>query len=322
MSALGSPARAWIDERFEELCQRCAEAPPSGVFVTSSQREAKARSGHASTAEELAEFSDAAERWLRGLGLIATVACDVVRGQPGGDVLLDATEREVWQVLRALTPPAPANRSHEGPGGDVVFAIGAPGGYAAVLHSFCLLAYGSDAVALSPWEPLTAFWERGLCTLPGLDGALVLYVPVRQDGILASDVPALQGGSFQAGIHPPSPWAARGRTPRREGNARALLKQFNRVGLGPLPEMYPPAEVSFPGVTNWPGPPDVYVAPPPDGDATPARELLEELVPPATFNPVPRESMLPPGSERGERTQDPDAATPWYRALWDRWRGK
>jgi hypothetical protein len=31
--------------------------------------------------------------------------------------------------------------------------------------------------------------------------------------------------------------------------------------------MYPPVDRSFPGVTNWPGPPDVYVYPPPPAAA-------------------------------------------------------
>lgn len=317
MSALGPPARAWIDQRFEDLCQRCGKAPPRGVFLTRSQREARARSGHATSAEELKEFSPAAEQWLHGLERIAAAAYQRVLGQPDGDGLLQATERQVWQVLRALTPRAPDKPSFTEPGGKAVFAIGAPGGYAAVLHAFCLLAHGDEGEALSPWEPLTALWERGLCTLPGLDGTLVLYVPEVKDGRLVSDVPAGHAG-FLAGIHPPSPWAgARKQAP--EGNARALLKRFNRVGLGPLPELYPPAELSWPGMTNWPGPPDVYVTPPPPANGTPARKLCDELTLPPTFNPVMPDSM-PPGPIPPARDTRGDA--PWYRALWNRWRGK
>jgi hypothetical protein len=317
MSALGPPARAWIDQRFDELCQRSAQAPPRGVFITRSQREARARSGHATSVDELADFSPAAAQWLHALERTAADAYQRVLGQPDGDALLAATEREVWQVLRALTPPAPDKPSFTEPGGKAVFAIGAPGGYAAVLHAFCLLAHGSEGEALSPWEPLTAMWERGLCTLPGLDGTLVLYVPTLQDGRIVSDVSAAEGGGFAAGVYPPSPWAA-GRKQRPEGNARALLKRFNRVGLGPLPALYPPAELSFPGMTNWPGPPDVYVAPPPASSDTPVRRLCDELALPATFNPVMPDSM-PPGPL--PRAVDTRVETPWYRALWKRWRG-
>jgi hypothetical protein len=319
MSALGPPARAWIDQRVGELCQRCAQAPPRGVFLTRSQREARARSGHATSAEELTDFSPAAGQWLHGLEHIAAMVYQRVLGQPDGDALLEATEREVWQVLRALTPEAPDKPSFGQAGGKAMFAIGAPGGYAAVLHAFFLLAHGSDGEALSPWEPLTALWERGLCTLPGLDGTLVLYVPELRDGQLVSDVSAAEGGGFHAGIYPPSPWAAGRTKPRAEGNARALLKRFNRVGLGPLPALYPPAELSFPGMTNWPGPPDVYVTPPPAESATPVRKLCDELVLPATFNPVMPDSMPP---SPGPRARDTRGATPWYRALWSRWRVK
>lgn len=316
MSALGPPARAWIDQRFEELCQRCGKAPPRGVFLTRSGREARARSGHAGSAEELTDFSPAAEQWLHALERVAAAAYQHVIDQPDGDVLLEATEREVWQVLRALTPPAPDTPSFTGPGAKVEYAIGAPGGYAAVLHAFCLLAHGPEGEALSPWEPLTALWERGLCTLPGLDGTLVLYVPEVKDGRLVTDDSGPYDG-FYAGIYPPSPWAkTRKQGPER---ARALLKRFNRVGLGPLPELYRPAELTWPGMTNWPGPPDVYVTPPPPANDTPAGKLLHELTLPPTFNPVMPDSM-PPGPLPPAR--DTRGDTPWYRALWERWRGK
>ena len=39
----------------------------------------------------------------------------------------------------------------------------------------------------SPWQPLLALWERGVATLPALDGSLLLYVPVYDDRGLVGD---------------------------------------------------------------------------------------------------------------------------------------
>jgi hypothetical protein len=225
--------------------------------------------------------------------------------------------------VRALPGASPAPEQVGAPAPDRFapdYAHGAPGGEALLAHVWWLLAYGAERAEESPWAPFLALWERGTCPLATPEGALLVYVPARDGDHLVpepDDATAKNeerrwapGPFFSAGIAAWSSWG-RGPQPPEPSNARDALKRANRVGLGPLPGMYEPPNMAFPGMTNWPGPPDLYIVRPPTAPITP--EQIDALVGPPdlpTPNPVPRPDLF------GDAP--PPGGVPWYRRLFRR----
>lgn len=309
MDTLAEPAHRWIDERIDE--HRAALAPwlpstsglPSpalAVVLTRSAEEARVRSGHGREARELVPFSEAAVAWHDALVAVHNDAERDARTKLGTAVVRAALD-EVWRALcdaSGATVPRP-KKNPDDPGEDIV--IGTPGGEAMIAHALTLLA-GDDRP--SPWAPLLSLWERGVATLASPEGDVVVYVPTQPEAKRAREAARTFENTlrlsqpFTIGIHPPSPFD---RQPRASdgGNARAMLKGFNRLGFGPLVGMYTPTDVSFPMATNWPGPPDLFVVRPPPPSVAPRAQGEGTDGPP----------MLP-----GEAKRE----VPWYRKVFKR----
>lgn len=313
MDTLAEASLRWIDERVDEHKSAISTwlqgpAPSLAVTLTRSLREARVLSGHARSQSEFKDFSVEAMRWVSALEAQSRHATvDAARAL--GSVAVAEMQTQMWAHLRALSGAVDLPTKNE-VGLVTEIAVGVPGGEAMVAHAMVLL---NPSAKPSPWAPLLAMWERGLCPLPALDGGMVVYVPVRRgDRLVLDPTPGSEAREpaahlFSGGIHPPG--MMRPTEPTPEGNARVTLKRFNRMGLGPLVGMYEPPNMAFPGYTNWPGPPDLYIVRPPERPVT-ATDVTALMnmpgMPPPSFMPTPN---LPATGEPFGRP------VPWYRKI-------
>lgn len=294
MDAFDAAAQRWVADRVEEHAVALSRANPAEP-VTLAWRavrmtdEARVRSGHVNyAAEGPVAYGLPALAWLSLLDDARRSAFERAREVLGPARRVEVAEA-VWGVLRGpaarLREEAFAEQQRtdrwDDYGGQVRdpddYVVGAPGGEALVTHALWALSRDDDAP--SPWEPLLALWERGACTLAALDGSLLLYVPLRRgealqhtEGVDPSAAHFRGAIGKAGGLRRPDPAKLISET------ARAALLRFNAHGLGPLPGMYAPVNVS-PVImaTNWPGPPDPYVFAPPaalDADAMDAAERV------------------------------------------------
>lgn len=277
IDALTEGAQQWISDRVEEHVVALSRFSPEGESLSLSWSpvrmidQARELSAHAPSATQSAGFSHAALTWLARLDDARSFGLARARDALGAAQRIAVAEA-VWSVLRGPAKHARkrAFQAHDprarlDVGGRVRdaedFLIGAPGGTALALHA--LWALSDPDGPSSPWEPLIALWERGVCPLAAPDGTALMYVPLRRDGALQTtegvDSVHLM---FRGGLSPEG--GMRTRVTALHKITRAALKGFNQHGLGALPEMCAPLNVSpVASVTNWPGPPDPYVCPPP-----------------------------------------------------------
>jgi hypothetical protein len=293
MDAFEATAQRWVADRVEEHAVALSHANPAepvtlGWRVVRMIDKARVRSGHVNyAAEGPVAFKLPALAWLALLDDARRSAFERARQVLGPERRVEVADA-VWGVLRGpaarLREEAFAEQQrsdHWGYGGRVRgpedYVVGAPGGEALVTHALWTLSRDDDAP--SPWEPLLALWERGVCTLAGLNGSLLVYVPLRHGATLQHTegvepyAAHFRGAIGQSGgLRWPAPTKVISET------ARAALLRFNAHGLGPLPGMYAPVNVSpVTMATNWPGPPDPYVFAPPDAVDADAMDAAERV---------------------------------------------
>ena len=320
MDTLGDGAQTWIAERVEEhsvaLSHLHAVEPVTLAWrVERMIDRARIESGHVSYASEVVEFSLAALAWITLLDDARQMALRNAKEALGAARRTEVVEA-VWEVLRApatkMRNAAYAEHSRSArqwqwsSGGEVRsaddYAVGATGGAALVYHALWELS--AEDGEPSPWAPLIALWERGACTLAALDGAMIVYVPLRNKrGLVSSPGVKREDAGFSGGIGRMSYFRSYD-TPELGDVARAALKRFNAHGLGPLPGMYPPVNMSdVVMATNWPGPPDLYILPPPAHVDDAALDEAAGKHIRDTFRGAPG-APAPPDL--------PDAPPPWY----------
>jgi hypothetical protein len=317
MDTLGEGARTWIAERVEEhtVALSLLHALEPVTLAWRAERmldRARVESGHVSYAGDVVEFSLAALAWIALLDDARQVALRNAKEALGAARRTEVVEA-VWEVLRAPAAHmrkeawAQRSRSERWDGGGEVrnaddYAVGATGGAALVYHALWELS-AKDGEP-SPWAPLIALWERGVCTLAALDGAMIVYVPLRdKKGLVCSPDVKRDEAYFSGGIGGASFFRSYD-APLLGDVARAALKRFNAHGLGPLPGMYRPVNISdVVMATNWPGPPDLYIFPPPAHVDEAALDKAADRHIREVFRGAPG-APAPPDL--------PDAPPPWY----------